>query len=324
MQISEEEFERLNFYNTTYEAIGVWHMKKGERQYLGDPSVRVCRFCGKSKPEMKFKKLAHVVPQSLGNRNLLSYYECDVCNETFGGGIENDLGNWTKPFRTMLRIDNGNSGIPTLKGTGASPWRIEGKDGSLAIHAHRNDMPHSEDEDKQSITFDLPRDVYTPVAVMKAFVRIGLTLMPDEELIHFDDLMDWIKNPDHRVRTIGSNTIYQTMHPGPQPNDQLLASLLRRVDDDASVPYMFLILCMTNQAFQVPLTSRERDAHLQGRQITLPILPTFTVVDRSIYGEPVGRSVDLSRTTQVRDDRQRIVMRYEAKQDMQGHRSGPD
>ncbi|RUL65788.1 HNH endonuclease [Dyella dinghuensis] len=317
MNFSAEELQSLAFYQNTYEQIGFWWMRKGYSERLGEKDVRVCRFCSKMKPEVSFSKKAHVVPQSLGNRGLISYYECDTCNEIFGGGIENDLGNWTKPARTMLRV-HGQNGIPKLVGKGQSGWRIEGgAKGGLAISAHQDHMPHTVDEEKKAITFDLPRDPYTPAAVMKAFVRIGLTMMPAPELANFDDLMQWIKNPDHSVRTIGGSTIYQTMHPGPLPNDQVQASLLRRAKEEAPFPYMFLVLSFANQAYQIPLTSRDHDAHLQGLNITMPLFPTSTPLDRNTYGHPRTTPIDLSTTTEVRDEKMKIVMRYDHVEDMQ-------
>jgi len=49
----------------------------------------------------------------LVNKSLFTAYECDMCNDDFGKGIEQDLGNWSKPKRTMARI-RGKSGVPTL------------------------------------------------------------------------------------------------------------------------------------------------------------------------------------------------------------------
>jgi hypothetical protein len=47
-------------------------------------SERKCRFCGKSNPEVSFKKKAHLIPEFLGNKMLLSDFECDSCNYEFG------------------------------------------------------------------------------------------------------------------------------------------------------------------------------------------------------------------------------------------------
>ena len=54
---------------------------------------RTCRFCGLSFPETTFKKEAHLIPEMLGNKTLLSDFECDKCNHYFGVTFENHLAN---------------------------------------------------------------------------------------------------------------------------------------------------------------------------------------------------------------------------------------
>lgn len=67
------------------------HAKVGELER----SKRVCRFCGESIPAVKFDKIAHAVPESIGgHKNLICYEECDKCNEAFGEGIERNLCEW--------------------------------------------------------------------------------------------------------------------------------------------------------------------------------------------------------------------------------------
>lgn len=66
----------------------------GKIIYLGDETNKICRFCGKTEPEVKFEKRAHVVSEFLGNRSLFSHYECDECNERFskyGGNLADAL-----------------------------------------------------------------------------------------------------------------------------------------------------------------------------------------------------------------------------------------
>jgi hypothetical protein len=35
-------------------------------------------------------KEAHALPESISNKSLFTYYECDACNQAFGEGCEND------------------------------------------------------------------------------------------------------------------------------------------------------------------------------------------------------------------------------------------
>lgn len=44
---------------------------------------RVCRYCGLNATQATFKKEAHIIPHLMGNRYLVSDFECDKCNELF-------------------------------------------------------------------------------------------------------------------------------------------------------------------------------------------------------------------------------------------------
>src|SRR6202043_395315 len=84
--------------------------------------------------------------------------ECDACNEMFGRGIENDLGNWSKPMRTMARI-RGKTGVPTIKKKGGSApgWRIEYSGTGFVGTSYEDDPPYDLDEANKKITFKLQR-----------------------------------------------------------------------------------------------------------------------------------------------------------------------
>ena len=116
--------EMITFYNEHYDFIGEWFVRPGTKIVLGDTNKRVCRFCSLQPLTVKFSKVAHAIPEAIGNKSIETEYECDNCNELFGEGIEHDLGNWSKPMRTMARI-RGKTGVPTLKRGGTTGWRIE-------------------------------------------------------------------------------------------------------------------------------------------------------------------------------------------------------
>ena len=76
--------------------------------------------------------------QSIGNKSLLTYYECDDCNRSFGQGCENDFGNWSLPMRTMSRI-NGKEGIPSLKQGPGNAWRVDEHATGLKINVEETE-----------------------------------------------------------------------------------------------------------------------------------------------------------------------------------------
>ena len=268
--------QRIDFYEQNYAIADLPPLyRPDDKLFLTTPDGGCCRFCGGNEPAVSFKKKAHAIPKSLGNRSLFSMYECDSCNALFGTGIENDLGNWSKPGRTFARI-RGDRGVPTLKReTGSGPkYRIQYKESKFHISHYEDDPAIFIDTEKRRVTFILERDPYTPIAVLKAFVRIGLTIIPHEELVNFADTLGWIRELDHSARFIEKCPIVSTFIPGPMPSDLTFVSLLRRRVGVADLPYAFLILGYGNNVYQVCLPSPKQDQIIRGKELKLPPFPT--------------------------------------------------
>ncbi|MDH0894429.1 MULTISPECIES: HNH endonuclease [unclassified Pseudomonas] len=282
----QKQKANIDFYEANYDIIGQWMVRPGNKVILGDLNKRICRFCGKQSPEVTFKKVAHAIPELLGNKSIESAYECDVCNKEFGDGIENDLGNWSKPMRTLIRI-RGKSGVPTLKKGGDKPgWRIEYDQSRLNVTSYENDPIFEVDEKNKTVTFKLRRDAYTPVAVLKAFMKIGITLLPDNEVSNFSELIEWIKEPDHSKPYLSKCPVIYAFQPGPMPNDFIVALILRRKMTVAGYPYAFLVLGYGNEVFQVPLLSEKHDGQLNGQSISIHPFPVPGHPNPEQYGEP--------------------------------------
>lgn len=259
-------------------------LRPGEKIVLGNKDERVCRFCGLGEPDVTFEDEAHAIPEALGNKSLFSYYECDVCNHSFREGIENDLGNWSKPSRTFSRI-RGKKRVPSLKKGGSQPgWRVDYKPTGFVVKQYEDDPFMVVDEVNKKVRFELKRDAYTPVAVLKAFVKIGLTVLPPNELPSFREAMAWIREPDHSKGLVDEFPLFRSFQPGPMPNDLIILMLLRRRSNIAGVPYAFLVLSFGNEVFQVFLPSPKQDATINGVKLTLPAFPVPGSVDPARYG----------------------------------------
>ena len=55
-------------------------------------------------PAVSFRQEAHAIPEALGNKTLFVSYECDRCNNSFGRGIENDLGKRDTKARSLANV----------------------------------------------------------------------------------------------------------------------------------------------------------------------------------------------------------------------------
>lgn len=301
----------ISFYETHYDVLGSWLLKPGDKVVLGDKNNRICRFCGKRPPEETFRKVAHAIPESLGNKSIESAYECDTCNDKFGRGIENDLGNWSKPMRTFARI-RGKSGVPTLKKGGDAPgWRIEYGEKGFNISSYEDDPLYEIDEANKKITFNLKRDAYTPVAVLKAFMKIGLTLLPDVEIVNFPHLMAWVQDKDHSRPFADKCPIIYSFQPGPMPNDLIAAFILRRKPYVTGYAYAYLILGYGNEVFQVQLPSQKHDSAMNGQSVSIHPFPTPGSPDPTRFGAPGRALLDFTGREVVKGEIVPLTVGYE-------------
>ena len=312
----QNQNEAIAFYDQHYEGIGSWFLTPGEKTVLKNESgSQRCRFCGEQPPQATFKLEAHALPEALGNKSLFSDYECDACNAFFGKGIENDFGNWSKPMRTFARI-RGKKGIPTLKKEGTGGWRIEYDDSSGFNITRYEDTPDFLviNEETLEVTFQFRRDVHTPVAVLKAFVKMGLTLLPEAEVQNFSHAVKWIKNPDHNKGLVAVSTfpVIYSFIPGPMPFDKIALLLYRRKNGVDGVPYAFFTLAYGNEAFQVILPSPEKDASINGKTVTIMPFPTPYDVWPTGYGLPRRGLLDLTCREQVKDEVFKLTMKFES------------
>lgn len=229
---------------------------------LGDKDKRKCRFCGLTNTK-KFRKAAHAIPQLLGNKYVVSYYECDNCNGDFGQHIENQLGNYSGPFRTLTLLQ-GKGGIPSHK-----------REGIIDIQAHGDIVQIEVDErysklvayDKQSgeISVSLERGKYIPMAVYKAYVKMALTMMDEADFLEFHGTLGWIKETKHVLKhPLVQLYAYTKFIDGkdvfPLPEVYLI---FRRADAPSNLPYAWMVLCTGNQVIQIMIPYSDRDREFE-------------------------------------------------------------
>lgn len=280
-----------------------------EKRVLTGPNPRRCRFCDQGAPSVTFRDVAHAVPESIGNRRLISEYECDACNRFFGSGIENHFGNWSKPYR-LIGGRSGKKGIPTLKGGGSSGWRIERMGNRFEIVAGENEgiRPFTTSENHRVVTLDLPRDPYVPIDVLKTFVKMALSVMPEGEFAHFRETRDWLmdrKSNGDFVHMPSAEWLVATSTPA----DSFAIHLLtRRPEAPERVPYAFLLLSYGVQRFQIniPCPARDNPTEVEGT-VELPAFPWCDAEEDLLN----AGELDLAGTEWVTGDKAQVTYRFE-------------
>lgn len=70
---------------------------------LSDKTPYRCRFCEEIKGSDEFKEIAHAVAECIGNKEIISSYECDKCNHRFSA-YESELGKLYTFYRANRNI----------------------------------------------------------------------------------------------------------------------------------------------------------------------------------------------------------------------------
>ncbi|WP_195909435.1 HNH endonuclease [Rhizobium tubonense] len=291
LRLSSDIEKSLRFYFEHYDMVRHHVLKPGEKIVISLDGERLCRFCGKGEPAVSFRNLAHAIPESLGNKALSTTYECDTCNKEFGEGIETHLGHWSKPMRYIARI-KGKKRFPQLEESGGKGWKMEYDPKSgFQIKSYEDDPVATVNGEARQLGLTIRRKPYIPLAVLKAFWKMAVTLMPEDELENFKDVRRWIMTKTHE--SIGGPIqVFVGFHPGPMPPGFLGVALLMRRSADTRYPYAFIAIRYGNETFQVPVPSALNDA--QGTSDPIPFFRFPDLVDPNVYGKSKFFQVDLS------------------------------
>lgn len=151
------------------------------KSYLGQKDPRVCRFCKKSEPEVTFKSTSHVMPQFMGNKNLLSYFECDTCNSLFSK-YEDSFANFFGISRTIAQIKGQSNKVPKFKDpkTGLEVFL---NDTGIQITTIEGKEVFKMDEEKKSFAISTERPGYIPIHIPKIIIKIGLSMLSETDVI---------------------------------------------------------------------------------------------------------------------------------------------
>ena len=174
-----------------------------DRRRIGEneKNKRVCRFCGKRMPDAKFKNKAHAISESLGNKGLICWEECDDCNKHFNETIEQDIAHFFQII-LLLKGVKGKNGCPELKGEGVSISNNTSSRNTLGrdtLVIKIKDMPDT--RNPQEIALYLSQKIsfsnckYIPQNVYKCFCKYVLSLIDSKYLPFFKETIQWINGP---------------------------------------------------------------------------------------------------------------------------------
>ena len=225
-----------------------------------------CRYCGLS-GKSRFRKVAHSFPEALGNQWIISLDECDDCNAVFSA-YESALTSALGPLLTLGGVRRKSSSSRQVGRSGGSRvLKHSMVSGGRQLSIICKDLgldgiepqvtPHGTLRMKLPIaaTPFKPRDAY------KALTKMGLALLPNEEIQHFECLRGWISDADDRAHFRSLNVAMSFASMGNAP-ELVSGTLLRRVNDSDPIPYILFVFCAGSVCLQIDLKPDRLDSSL--------------------------------------------------------------
>lgn len=305
----EERMQKLEDNYVPYKTI---HLNTDEKIYLGNKEEKKCRFCKKSSPEVQFNKIAHAIPEFVNNHNLLSYYECDSCNSKFARTLETHMGDYMNAFHTISQV-RGKNGVPSVR-KGGEKSRIDLNEKGLKIEAHDGEREIVNfDEVNKTVTIKAIRATYIPIAIYKCLTKMALTIIDDNELVNFENALEWINEEEHGASRFSINNLkcFYSFIPGRLPHDFTTCIIYKRKDQPIdNVPYMMFLLAYGNYTFQIciPMSGKETG------EVNFVAIPTPFDFQNE-FGAPRYKLLDFSSKEKVKNEEVIMTMKVESFED---------
>lgn len=152
---------------------------------------RRCMFCGRKYPEVKFTKVAHAISETVGNKKLITHFECDDCNLAFGSLLEDSLGKYMAPFKFVSQIYGKKSeitikDIPHDSALSYDTYRLERKKNSGALDDNGTPQNYIIEKSGTGVfqeidngfVLNIPRQKYDPRLVYASFLKMAFSILP--------------------------------------------------------------------------------------------------------------------------------------------------
>ncbi|WP_024850881.1 HNH endonuclease [Hydrogenovibrio kuenenii] len=170
-----------------------------KRVVLGNRNkdARCCRFCKKGLSEgVMFTKIAHAIPEALGNKTLILGDECDECNRYFGDEIEPALVQYLDLYRATNGI-KGKKGHPKVVFDNCHIQYTE--NGTFIIVNDETALKKAGDE----FTLVLKKQQnISPKKIYKALCKITLSTLHEEDISSLTDTVRWLRFNEFSFATL--------------------------------------------------------------------------------------------------------------------------
>lgn len=311
----EEHKEQFQKIIDNYE-VECLYLHPSKKDKLKNKKSRTCRYCNQSFPLVTFNKVAHSVPELMGNQNLVSDFECDSCN-LFFSKYEDALAKFLGISRTLTKA-KGKEGIPTFKNPDKKlEARKNDETKGVLISFEGLDEEYFEiDETKRKLTIKATRHPYKPLYVYKCLLKVAFGLLNGNVLPNYEDCRKLLLSDDYDTQLNGHPylRLFGYFSPGPQfPSPMIM--LWKKKEDKSylNIPKRTMVIHFQNYVYQIflPFGLEDNDINQEGKTIKFDLIPPF--LDKKwveLFGKPTVMNIDLSDCELKRSDKQNITMTF--------------
>lgn len=310
LSLDETNFERAIHFFDIYDLEAEVGFEK-KKTFLGTKTPRVCRFCHKTDKEVKFSNDAHVLPQFTGNRNLMSYFECDVCNARFSD-YEDSLSKYIGITRTIHQVKGKSATkVPKFKDpkTGLE-LSLEEKGLRLAIQDGSEEIEM--DEKNKKLIIRTVRHSYIPIHIPKSLLKIAFCLLGENELENYDQLRQFLiqskEDESRQCSSIENHPMFQVygyFMPGPTyfRTPSALLYTKKKGQQTFRAPQKQIVFQYASYLFQMPLPLGKGDSWLYGEEMHVPLHPLMVDTTHfEKYGNYQSFNLNLTSTEKKKDE----------------------
>lgn len=305
----QERFNKmLHNFAASYNSIVCYHLNEDKQIMLSDGNTpQKCRFCEREFPDVTFKKIAHAISHMVGNRVLKSDYECDECNHMFSI-YETEYSSYMNLYHTMFMVHD-KGGIPKYKLSHKENSKIEiENDNTIKINIQEGEEPLIiwEEENKANNTIEIKgKRTYTPQNVLKALVKMALTITPKSELHNLSNTKNWLMGKSYKGFILPICLRFYR-----NPLDFTSVMIFKKKEGiDKILPHYVFCLAYRNIVIQMPIPMVDLDIQFKGKKIDFPLIPT--PLDE--YSRPfISTQIDLSGKDKIKGEEVSIGLRYES------------
>ncbi len=260
--------------------------------------IKLCRFCSKSETEVSFKQVTHVIPQLLKKAKPISNFECDECNAKFSK-FETDFSNYYLLHRAMFGHTKKSGGIAKLKTKDGveiqgvrktkenlKQFNLSEEEAEQFLNSNHKLVRLLADEEDEGInvsdngdiiSIEVVRPTYKPLNVYRTFLKIALSMIPQDEYQHYKSMLNILNNDYEDMQP---ELFCFLQHILPKYNSYFSIPMVahwNRSEDDEKQPQKVFALYMDNKILQIPIFS-DNDfdrIFVKGEKYTIPTVPAI-------------------------------------------------